>query len=318
MSVCLKCDDLRRLPVPGPRQGRRRGNWACCLRCSSPQRNPGDERKVSGSTPTRRAEVTEVVVDRHGQPRASRATSSCCGRRRQHRQDLAAVGKRQAPKRPGQRLRSGRPKLHVPQQPGRAGPLQETQPTVFQKTLSINDFYFGARLPLSIGQHPDARQVKGAHVPGRAPVRSGLATMVTLDRRRARRRFLAHDRRPPRPEEPRHGRRRWQHPAQLHAQQPGTHSTAPGQAQGDARPPRLPPSPHPHNLYLSNRSRSRVWPPGRYLPLRHGPKTSVLDVNCKAHELDNLYVVDTSFFPSIGAVNPSLRQSRTRCGWAIT
>jgi len=36
------------------------------------------------------------------------------------------------------------------------------------------------------------------------------------------------------------------------------------------------------------------------------PATSVLDVNCKAHELDNLYVVDTSFFVSIGAVNPSL------------
>jgi choline dehydrogenase-like flavoprotein len=36
------------------------------------------------------------------------------------------------------------------------------------------------------------------------------------------------------------------------------------------------------------------------------PKTSVLDLNCKAHELDNLYVVDTSFFCSIGAVNPSL------------
>ena len=36
------------------------------------------------------------------------------------------------------------------------------------------------------------------------------------------------------------------------------------------------------------------------------PRTSVLDVNCKAHELDNLYVVDTSFFVSIGAVNPSL------------
>jgi choline dehydrogenase-like flavoprotein len=38
----------------------------------------------------------------------------------------------------------------------------------------------------------------------------------------------------------------------------------------------------------------------------HDPKTSVLDTNCKAHELDNLYVVDTSFFPSIGAVNPAL------------
>jgi len=36
------------------------------------------------------------------------------------------------------------------------------------------------------------------------------------------------------------------------------------------------------------------------------PATSVLDSNCKSHELDNLYVVDTSFFPSIGAVNPSL------------
>ena len=34
--------------------------------------------------------------------------------------------------------------------------------------------------------------------------------------------------------------------------------------------------------------------------------TSVLDLDCKAHELDNLYVVDTSFFPSIGAVNPAL------------
>jgi choline dehydrogenase-like flavoprotein len=36
------------------------------------------------------------------------------------------------------------------------------------------------------------------------------------------------------------------------------------------------------------------------------PATSVLDVNCKAHDVDNLYVVDTSFFPSIGAVNPAL------------
>jgi choline dehydrogenase-like flavoprotein len=68
---------------------------------------------------------------------------------------------------------------------------------------------------------------------------------------------------------------------------------------------------HPHlipnNLYM-----------GKHIPIagvghqsgtcRFGtdPKNSVLDVNCKAHELDNLYVVDTSFFPSIGAVNPSL------------
>ena len=34
--------------------------------------------------------------------------------------------------------------------------------------------------------------------------------------------------------------------------------------------------------------------------------TSVLDADCRAHELDNLYVADTSVFPSIGAVNPAL------------
>lgn len=68
---------------------------------------------------------------------------------------------------------------------------------------------------------------------------------------------------------------------------------------------------HPHlipnNLYL-----------GKTIPIagvghqagtcRFGddPATSVLDRNCRAHEVDNLYVVDTSFFPSIAAVNPSL------------
>jgi choline dehydrogenase-like flavoprotein len=36
------------------------------------------------------------------------------------------------------------------------------------------------------------------------------------------------------------------------------------------------------------------------------PRTSVLDVNCRAHDIDNLYVVDGGFFPSSGAVNPAL------------
>jgi choline dehydrogenase-like flavoprotein len=38
----------------------------------------------------------------------------------------------------------------------------------------------------------------------------------------------------------------------------------------------------------------------------HDPRTSVLDARCKAHDLDNLYVVDGSFFPSSAAVNPAL------------
>ncbi len=42
--------------------------------------------------------------------------------------------------------------------------------------------------------------------------------------------------------------------------------------------------------------------------LRFGadPASSVLDLNCRAHDVDNLYVVDAGFFPSIGAVNPTL------------
>src|SRR5690349_1163853 len=36
------------------------------------------------------------------------------------------------------------------------------------------------------------------------------------------------------------------------------------------------------------------------------PSTSALDVHCRTHDVDNLYVVDTSFFPSSSAVNPAL------------
>ena len=42
--------------------------------------------------------------------------------------------------------------------------------------------------------------------------------------------------------------------------------------------------------------------------LRFGndPKTSVLNLNCRTHDLNNVYVVDASFFPSCGAFNPAL------------
>jgi choline dehydrogenase-like flavoprotein len=36
------------------------------------------------------------------------------------------------------------------------------------------------------------------------------------------------------------------------------------------------------------------------------PETSVLDPFCRTHDIDNLYVVDASFFPSSAAVNPGL------------
>ena len=63
----------------------------------------------------------------------------------------------------------------------------------------------------------------------------------------------------------------------------------------------------PRNLYLKNEmDLGAVSHQAGTCRFGADPATSVLDVNCKAHELDNLYVVDTSFFPSIGAVNPGL------------
>jgi choline dehydrogenase-like flavoprotein len=63
----------------------------------------------------------------------------------------------------------------------------------------------------------------------------------------------------------------------------------------------------PHNAYLKNEIPvAGVAHQAGTCRFGTDPADSVLDVNCKAHELDNLYVVDTSFFPSIGAVNPAL------------
>lgn len=36
------------------------------------------------------------------------------------------------------------------------------------------------------------------------------------------------------------------------------------------------------------------------------PATSALNPDCRAQEVDNLYVTDASFFPSLGAFNPTL------------
>ena len=63
----------------------------------------------------------------------------------------------------------------------------------------------------------------------------------------------------------------------------------------------------PRNLYMKNEiGIAGVAHQAGTCRFGTDPRTSVLDTDCKAHELDNLYVVDTSFFPSIGAVNPAL------------
>ncbi|MGE3843278.1 MAG: GMC oxidoreductase [Vicinamibacterales bacterium] len=62
-----------------------------------------------------------------------------------------------------------------------------------------------------------------------------------------------------------------------------------------------------HNLYLGQQiPLAGVAHQNGTLRFGTDPERSVLDVQCKAHDLDNLYVVDGSFFPSSGAVNPAL------------
>ncbi len=69
---------------------------------------------------------------------------------------------------------------------------------------------------------------------------------------------------------------------------------------------------HPHHLLDHSLYLHKSMPIGATAhqagTVRFGtdPLDSALDPNCRAHDVDNLYVVDTSFFPSIGAVNPSL------------
>jgi len=68
---------------------------------------------------------------------------------------------------------------------------------------------------------------------------------------------------------------------------------------------------HPHlvprNLFVGNRiPLAGVAHQNGTIRFGRDPKSSALDANCKAHDVDNLYVVDGSFFPSSGAVNPAL------------
>lgn len=63
----------------------------------------------------------------------------------------------------------------------------------------------------------------------------------------------------------------------------------------------------PRNLFLGQRiPLAGVAHQNGTIRFGDDPQTSALDPNCKAHELDNLYVVDGSFFPSSSAVNPAL------------
>nr|NGX27187.1 Paromamine 6'-oxidase [Chlamydiota bacterium] len=186
----------------------------------------------------------------------------------------------------------------------------EPNPTTFQKTLSLNDFYFGMEgFDYPMGNIQMLGKSQGHMFKGEKPIETALTPMKMLD------------------EIALHAVDFWLSTEDL----PSPDNRVTVDKEGNIHLSYTPNNQVPkQKLYEKLKSMlnhlgmhpEHLIPHNAYLktdiPIagvahqvgtcRFGkdPKNSVLDVNCKAHELDNLYVVDTSFFPSISAVNPSL------------
>ena len=186
---------------------------------------------------------------------------------------------------------------------------KEPNPTRYQKTLGLNDFYFGVDgFEFPMGNIQMVGKSQGPMYKGEKPIEAGLAPMWMLDK-------LAE-----------HAVDFWLSTEDL----PLSDNRVTVDRQGTitlhyTRSNQLPMQKlyeklksllnhldmHDHlirrNLYMKNEiGIGGVAHQAGTCRFGTDPKTSVLDKNCKAYELDNLYVVDTSFFPSIGAVNPAL------------
>ena len=209
--------DLRRLPLPGARQVRRRGHRGAA-RAGARQRDPGPQRPASaGWRPTTRGRSG------HGRRRRGRREEQRfsadivvrVGRCGELGEDAAGQRQRPAPERPGQRLGPGRPQLRVPQQPGVPGRVEgEERHPVPEDPGPQRLLLRRRRLRVPDGQRADGRQVLGADVPGREADRDQAGADVRpAGRRRARRRLLAVGRGPPGPGQPGHAGRRRQHRA---------------------------------------------------------------------------------------------------------
>ena len=185
----------------------------------------------------------------------------------------------------------------------------EPNTTVFQKTISINDWYFGdADFGYPMGNIQMTGKTDGAIMKGYAPLETFMMPGWSMDK-------IAE-----------HALDFWISSEDLPDPNNRVTVTDKGQIKLDYTFNNLSASRHLvsrlegmlDKLYLRNHLVERQFYIANSMGIaavghqagtcRFGsdPATSVLDLNCKAHELDNLYVVDTSFMPSIGAVNPSL------------
>ena len=184
---------------------------------------------------------------------------------------------------------------------------REPNETVFQKTLALTDFYFGAddwRFPLGLIQMcaaTHAAQIRGETLPNWLDWLPGMPFEKIARHAMA---FWLSSEDLPRPQ----NRIRYDGERvvlEFEGNNLEAHRRLRAQLErllDDAHRPLL-----DRRVYLSN-DIPLAGTAHQAGTARFGtdPRSSVLDLDCKAHELDNLYVTDASFFPSIGAVNPTL------------
>jgi choline dehydrogenase-like flavoprotein len=185
----------------------------------------------------------------------------------------------------------------------------EPNPTKYQKTLGLNDFYFGTDdFAYPMGNVQMVGKSQGPMYRGEKPLETALAPTWTLDKIALHAvDFWLSTEDLPRPENrvtvDRQGAITLRYTPSNQVPKQKLYQKLKSMLNHLDMHEHL----IPRNLYMKNEiGIGGVAHQAGTCRLGTDPRTSVLDANCKAHELDNLYVVDTSFFPSIGAVNPAL------------
>jgi choline dehydrogenase-like flavoprotein len=187
---------------------------------------------------------------------------------------------------------------------------RDENPTVFQKTLGLNDFYFGSEeFQYPLGNIQMVGKSSAAMYRGEQPLQTKLAPGWALRdvARHAIDFWLSTE------DLPRHENRvTLRHDGSLQLAYTPTNQLPKQRLLHELKEilGRIGLERHhllPHHAYLRNDIPvAGVAHQAGTCRFGANPQTSVLNRECRAHEVDNLYVVDTSFFPSIGAVNPAL------------
>jgi len=187
--------------------------------------------------------------------------------------------------------------------------MRHVNDTVFQKTLALSDYYFGAddwKFPLGLIQMcatSHTAQIKGEELPGWL---EWLPDMPFDEIARHSMDFWLQSEDLPHPDN-----RVYYKDGKVHLDVVATNPEALSQLKRKLKEML-------HRIGWPAVLLERSLYLGKDIPLsgtahqagtcRFGadPTTSVLNLECRAHEVDNLYITDASFFPSIGAVNPTL------------